>query len=72
MTLQEKIALSLQQLPAEAQQELLDFLEYLLLKRARAEMRSWGALSLAAAMRGMEAEDEEALYTLDDLKIVFS
>ena len=69
MTLQEKIEWSLQQLPEDAQQELLGFLEYLLSKTAQAERQSWEALSLAAALRDME--DEEALYTLDDLKIVF-
>ncbi len=69
MILQEKILLSLRQLPEDAQQELLDFLEYLLLKKRHSEDEAWRELSLSAAMRGME--NEEPLYSFDDLKIDF-
>jgi hypothetical protein len=56
-------------LPLSFQQELLDFVDFLLLRADRQKAREWSMLSLASAMRGMEAE--ASFYTLEDLKVVF-
>jgi hypothetical protein len=69
MTLDEKIYQQVQNLPDAFQEELLDFVRFLLMKAERQEEREWSSLSLSSAMRGME--DEEPLYTLSDLKVVF-
>jgi len=69
MTLDEKIYQQVQKLPSAFQEELLDFVRFLLMKAERQEEREWSSLSLSSAMRGME--DEEPLYTLSDLKVVF-
>jgi Protein of unknown function (DUF2281). len=65
--LNEKIYHSIQQLPSALQEELFDFVQYLLLKAERQERAEWAALSLTSAMRGME--HEEPLYDLSDLKV---
>lgn len=69
MIIEEKISESIRKLPPSLQQELLDFVDFLLIRAERREMREWTDFSLTSAMRGME--DEEPLYTLDDLKVVF-
>jgi hypothetical protein len=69
MTLDQKIYQDVQKLPEYLQEELLDFISYLLMKAERQEAREWSSLSLSSAMRGME--DEEPLYTLTDLKVAF-
>ncbi len=69
MTLDEKIYQQIQKLPNAFQEELLDFIRYLLMKEEEQEEREWSSLSLSSAMRGME--DEEPLYTLADLKVIF-
>ena len=69
MTLDEKIHLYAQKLPASYQEELLDYVQYLLMKAGQQEKQDWGSFSLASAMRGME--DEPDLYSLSDLKEVF-
>jgi Protein of unknown function (DUF2281) len=56
-------------LPDSLQEELLDFIRYLLIKAERQEAREWSSQSLSSAMHGME--DEDSLYTLADLKVVF-
>lgn len=70
MSTAEAIIDRLKGLPDSAQREVLDFVEFLAARRAESDAReedlAWSRLSLAAAMRGME--DEEELYTLDDLK----
>ena len=75
MILSERIQQHIQGLPASFQAEVLDFVEYLVAKAereaVRQEGRSWSSLSLSFAMRGMEDEDAP-LYTLSDLKVVFS
>ncbi len=58
----------IQMLPEKDQAEVLDFVKYLLSKQ-RQEEENWSELSLAMAMRGLE--DEEALYTPDDLQETF-
>lgn len=73
MTTSQAIAQRVQALPEAAQQEVLDFVEFL---RARTEAAvasdnetAWPDFSLASAMRGME--DEASPYTSADLKESF-
>lgn len=74
MTLPEKIIQHLQKLPKSVQAEVLDIVEYLELKVGRhqniQDERDWSTLSLSYAMRGME--DEQASYSANDLKEIFS
>ena len=60
---------TIEQLPPDLQRELLDFARFLLERARRQGEREWAAFSLTQAMQGME--DEEALYTLDDLRVSF-
>jgi len=77
MTITERISDYVKRLPPSFQVEALDYVEFLFLKAQKDaaessfdEDRDWLAFSLASAMRGMEEEDEP-VYTLDDLKVVF-
>jgi hypothetical protein len=70
MVVAEKIQHDIEKLPESFQAELIDFVGYLLVKAGREEEREWRGLALSSAMRGMEKE--KPLYTLSDLKIVFS
>lgn len=74
MAMTNQIQESVQRLPDSFQAEVLDFVEYLLVKAereaARHEDEAWLNLSLAMAMRDLD--DEPALYTHADLKVVFS
>ena len=63
--LQERI----KQLPPSLQEEVLDFVEYLLAKTER-EREEWMSFSLQSAMRGME-DEEIPEYSLEDLKVIF-
>ena len=69
MVLSEKIQEYIQKLPPSFQEELFDYLEFLLDKAER-EDKEWSRLSLASAMRGME--DEPEIYTVTDLKVKYS
>ena len=69
MTFDEKILQEVQKLPASFQEELLDFIQYLLIKSERREMRDWSYLSLSYALEGMD--NEERIYDLSDLRVVF-
>ena len=69
MVLSEKIHKYIQKLPASFQEEVLDYLEFLLLKAER-EDKEWSRFSLTSAMRGINNEPE--LYTLADLKVKYS
>ena len=60
MTLDEKIFQEVQKLPASFQEELLDFIQYLLMKSERREMRDWSYLSLSYAMEWMT----KSVYTI--------
>ena len=75
MTVAERIHQHVQKLPTPFQAEVLDFVEYLLLKVERRatyqEEIAWSDLSLSLAMRGMEDEDTPD-YSIADLKEVFS
>jgi len=69
MTLDEKIYQYVQRLPRSFQEELLDYVEYLLMKAEQQEKKDWGSLSLSSAMRDME--DESVSYSLSDLRVTF-
>jgi hypothetical protein len=69
MVLNEKIQEYIRKLPQSLQQEMLDYLEFLLAKAER-EDKEWSSLSLGSAMRGME--DEPDLYTLADIKVKYT
>ena len=70
MTTTETIVQRLKSLPASAQREVVDFVEFLQSRRqehtARKDEVAWSAFSLDSAMRGME--EEETPYTLADIK----
>jgi hypothetical protein len=69
MTLDEKIHQYVQRLPRSFQEELLDFVEYLVMKADQQEQQDWASLSLSSAMRDME--DETISYSLSDLRVTF-
>ena len=69
MVLNEKIQEYIRKLPQSLQEEMIDYLEFLLVKAQR-EDNEWSSLSLASALRGMENEPD--LYTLSDLKVKYS
>ena len=69
MVLNEKIQEYIRKLPESLQEEMLDYLEFLLVK-THCEDNEWSSLSLASAMHGMENEPD--LYTLSDLKVKYS
>ena len=69
MVLSEKLHEYIRKLPASFQEEVLDYLEFLLAKVER-EDKEWSRLSLTSALRYMD--DEPELYTLADLKVKYS
>ncbi|MBI3170497.1 MAG: hypothetical protein HYZ22_18600 [Chloroflexi bacterium] len=70
MTLDEKIHRYAQKLPYSYQEELFDFVQYLLMKAEQEEKQDWASLSLSSAMR--EIENEPELYSLSDIRVVFA
>lgn len=70
MALSEKIKQDVEKLPEALQEEVLDFVEYLLMKAEQREDREWFAGSLVTAMQGMEYESGPE-YTEADLKEIF-
>ena len=70
MTLDEKIHHYAQKLPYSYQEELLDFVQYLLQKAEQDEKQDWTSFSLSSALRGMQ--DEPVLYSTSDLKVIFA
>jgi len=70
MTLDEKIHLYAQRLPYSFQEEVFDFVQFLLLKAEQQEKQDFESLSLSNAMRDME--DEPDLYSLSDIRTTFS
>lgn len=74
MAVAQQIQESVQRLPTALQAEVLDFVEYLLVKAEREALRqeelTWTGFSLATAIRDME-DDEIPLYALSDLKVIF-
>ena len=69
MTLDEKIQKYVQKLPRSLQEELLDFVEYLVMKAEQQERQDWSTLSLSSAMRDMD--EEPVSYNSSDLKETF-
>ena len=70
MTLDEKIHRYAQKLPYSFQEELFDFVQYLLVKAEQQEKQDWASLSLSSAMR--DIEDEPALYNISDIRVAFA
>jgi hypothetical protein len=70
MTLDEKIQNFTQKLPYSYQEEILDFVQYLLQKAEQEEKQNWTSLSLSSALRDMQ--DEPGLYSPSDLKVNFA
>ena len=69
MTLDEKIHQYVQKLPQSFQEELLDFVEYLVMKAEQQEKQDWESLSLSSAMH--DVEEELVSYSLSDLRESF-
>ena len=70
MTLDEKIHRYAQKLPYSFQEELFDFVQYLLMKAEQQEKQDWASLSLSSAVR--DIEDEPALYNISDIRVAFA
>ncbi|MCK5683351.1 DUF2281 domain-containing protein [bacterium] len=70
MEITDRIVEKIKSLPEEKQAEVLDFVDFLEKKIRESENEDWRKFSLETAMR--EIEDEESLYTMDDLKEKFS
>ncbi len=70
MNLDEKIYQYARKLPYSFQEELLDFIQYLLIKAEQQEKQDWASLSLSSAMRDME--DEPDLYSVSDIRVAFA
>ena len=73
MALTDQIQSYLDKLSESIQAEVLQYVEYLFEKTSRqtiAEDQAWYNFSLGQMLRDMEDEDE--LYTLNDLKVRFS
>ena len=75
MTVSEKIQGELQKLPEHLQREVLTFVEYLQSRAAEdsgnGEDDAWSAMSLLAAVRGMEDENGPE-YAIKDFKESFA
>lgn len=69
MVMNQQIQAYLEKLPAAYEEEVLDFLAFLLVKSEREEEKAWSKFSLAAAMRGMEKEP--SIYKISDLKVKY-
>jgi len=69
MTLDEKIQQYVQKLPRSFQEELLDFVEYLVMKAEQQEQQEWSSLSLSSAMR--DIGEGQVSYSLSDLRVTF-
>jgi hypothetical protein len=70
MTLDEKIHQYAQKLPYSFQEELFDFIQYLLMKAEQHEKQDWASTSLSLAIRDME--EEPVIYRISDLRVVFA
>ena len=66
MTIAELIRKKVKLLPEPTQQEVLDFVDYLL-QKSRQEDELWSKLSLRWALRGLE-DEEWSEYDAQDLK----
>ena len=70
MSLAETIIKDVQALSESKQVEVLDFVQYLRSREEKQEIKDWADFSLSSAIRGME--DEQAPYSLNDIKESFS
>lgn len=74
MVLVEKLQSDIQKLPTDLQQEVVDFVEFLLTKvdrnAARQEESEWSRAGLEYMLQRMDAEEGEdaPVYTLSDVK----
>ena len=69
MSIPKKIVDSIKMLPKSKQIEIFDFVEYLKQKAEKEEDMLWSNLSIASAMRVMEAD--ESRYSQKDLKEIY-
>ncbi|MCK5784802.1 MAG: DUF2281 domain-containing protein [Desulfobacterales bacterium] len=69
MNLEKEVIEKFKTLPEHKQAEAVDFIDFLQKRAEEREQEGWGQFSLASAMRGMEDEDD--LYTIEDLKEKF-
>jgi hypothetical protein len=69
MLMDKTIQTYIEKLPPSYQEEVVDFLAYLLAKAEREQDKEWSNVSLTYAMRDME--DESSEYTIADLKVVY-
>ena len=69
MVMSRKIHEYIEKLPPAYEEEIIDFLAYLLSKSERDENRDWSKVSITYAMRDME--DEPSEYSIADLKVVY-
>lgn len=70
MTIDERIYQQVQQLPQSLQEELLDFVQFLLMKAEQREKQEWVAFALSSALQDMD--NEPAMYSLADIKVKFA
>ena len=68
MDLSKEITIKIESLPDDNKIEILDYVQYLLKKinNTKNERNHWEEFSLKSAMRDLE--DEEVLYSMDDIK----
>jgi hypothetical protein len=77
MLVLEKLQSDVLKLPVDLQQEVMDFVEFLLAKAeekaARQEEVEWSRAGLAYMMQRMDEEegDDAPVYTLNDLKVQY-
>lgn len=69
MNLEKEVIEKFKTLPNHKQVEAIDFIDFLQKRIESQERERWNEFSLASAMRGMEDEDD--LYTVNDLKEKF-
>lgn len=69
MVMSQKILSFIEKLPPAYEEEVVDFLAYLLAKAEREENKEWSKTSVTYAMRDME--DEPSDYSVADLKVVY-
>jgi len=69
MVMSQKIQSFIEKLPLAYEEEVIDFLAYLLAKAEREENQEWSKISITYAMRDME--DEPSDYSVADLKVVY-
>ena len=70
MTLAQKIYQKVEKLPESVQVEIMDFVDFIDLKKGHLSDPEWKDFSVSSAMRGMENESFPE-YTANDLKEKF-